>query len=132
MLTLIGTGIISLIFLIAILLKMYFISMENKLRKLYTIYEKLPGLRDCDFFKEYEELFEKVRDSQPGIPILLGRRINWLIELSESQVADMWQSDEIVENEVFEIFVALNEYIRHYLVQDKQRELEKFRRMIEK
>lgn len=92
-------GIISSILLavIIILCVNYLISAswKRKLRRLYRIWEKLPGLRTYDIFKEYEELFEDVMDGhikKPVIPMRLVLRINWLIELSKSSVADIWRN----------------------------------------
>ena len=132
-------GIIGTV-LLAIVIAMFvdhFISKSGirKLHKLYIVWEKLPGLRSYKAFKEYEELFESVRDGhikikEPIITKSLGKKIDWLIRLSKSSAAELWESDATVVNAVLEVFTELNEIIRYQEIY-KQLELEKFKRMIE-
>ena len=81
------------------------------LRKLNKIWYKLPGLRSQEVFKEYEDLFQNVIDGQikaPKISINLQNRIFWLLRLSNSSAADIWNQDSDIKKGVLEIFEDLN------------------------
>ena len=128
-------GVILLGILIGVILA-YLDSPTRKLRRLYEINIKLPGLGAYQAFKEYRELFDHAEYGtykEPMVTKVLGLKINWLIKLSKSSAADIWDSDDTIQEAVINVFTELNESIRDQLIEKRskqQSKLEQFKRQI--